>query len=445
MTPEYPHVPAAFINAIAEEGTKAEAVEWLQKQWNETCYLRQAIAAETERCARIAESYKTQELGKLDNPAEWPVSWTENLLDQIAAAKQGMTGWREEQETLARAFKHFGDSIRACPSCHPESECYVFSMMAWGDLCEAIGPFTPPTTMEKDDGDNSDLASDGNSVADLHGRLWPVAPLPMEKDDGERDGTVHSSGTVDTTVVNPGDSLRSGVVVGQVAPLPGGDGHWIMRPGGRPTFIAAPSPQGDAGDAHALKYESLISPEYRAVIHARKGRPASDGSGRWIDDDSYSVSSPDSTGVKERLADPPIDSTNPIAPLLAEALRVIEGLEEERNDWKNAAQLFYEERNAAQARCEHHERTIKELNDVWGRDAARCERLEQEDGRWKALYNKLHSRNRVLVEALATIVTLDVDITACSPLSTSLIDKFLEPDLEDGGFKPRAATTERDG
>lgn len=32
-----PHYPAAFINAIAEEGTKLEAVEWLQKIWNELC------------------------------------------------------------------------------------------------------------------------------------------------------------------------------------------------------------------------------------------------------------------------------------------------------------------------------------------------------------------------------------------------------------------------
>lgn len=37
---DYPHVPAAFINAIADEGTKAEAIEYLQKQWNETCALR---------------------------------------------------------------------------------------------------------------------------------------------------------------------------------------------------------------------------------------------------------------------------------------------------------------------------------------------------------------------------------------------------------------------
>jgi hypothetical protein len=34
-----PHTPAAFINAIAEEGSKKEAIEWLQKTWNERCQL----------------------------------------------------------------------------------------------------------------------------------------------------------------------------------------------------------------------------------------------------------------------------------------------------------------------------------------------------------------------------------------------------------------------
>jgi hypothetical protein len=43
MTRTYPHVTAAFINAIAEEGTKAEAVSFLQEQWNETCALRAAL------------------------------------------------------------------------------------------------------------------------------------------------------------------------------------------------------------------------------------------------------------------------------------------------------------------------------------------------------------------------------------------------------------------
>lgn len=41
---EAPHVPAAFINAIAEEGTKSEAISELQKIWNENCELRQRLA-----------------------------------------------------------------------------------------------------------------------------------------------------------------------------------------------------------------------------------------------------------------------------------------------------------------------------------------------------------------------------------------------------------------
>ena len=41
--PKYPHAPAAFINAVAEEGTKEDAVKYLQEQWNETCALRAAL------------------------------------------------------------------------------------------------------------------------------------------------------------------------------------------------------------------------------------------------------------------------------------------------------------------------------------------------------------------------------------------------------------------
>lgn len=37
------HHQAAFINAIAEEGTKAEAIEWLQKTWDENCELREKV------------------------------------------------------------------------------------------------------------------------------------------------------------------------------------------------------------------------------------------------------------------------------------------------------------------------------------------------------------------------------------------------------------------
>ena len=34
---------AAFINAIAEEGTKAEAIEWLQKTWDDYVDLKKEV------------------------------------------------------------------------------------------------------------------------------------------------------------------------------------------------------------------------------------------------------------------------------------------------------------------------------------------------------------------------------------------------------------------
>ena len=48
MATSHPHVPAAFINAIAEEGTKAEAIEYLQKTWNELCALKSRVAQSPE-------------------------------------------------------------------------------------------------------------------------------------------------------------------------------------------------------------------------------------------------------------------------------------------------------------------------------------------------------------------------------------------------------------
>lgn len=44
MSDKYPHVRAAFINAIADEGTKEEAVQFLQEEWNENCVLRAALS-----------------------------------------------------------------------------------------------------------------------------------------------------------------------------------------------------------------------------------------------------------------------------------------------------------------------------------------------------------------------------------------------------------------
>jgi hypothetical protein len=52
-TPE--HVPAAFINAIADEGTKAEAIEWLQKTWNERCDIEKRLRAAEQRAERARQ------------------------------------------------------------------------------------------------------------------------------------------------------------------------------------------------------------------------------------------------------------------------------------------------------------------------------------------------------------------------------------------------------
>ena len=86
----FPHVPAAFINAIREEGTKEEACNLLQKQWNETCALKKRVKElkEVLRQARIAAlffgSHKTQHdnpivlrlieaVNALATPAKWDV------------------------------------------------------------------------------------------------------------------------------------------------------------------------------------------------------------------------------------------------------------------------------------------------------------------------------------------------------------------------------------
>ena len=51
-----PYRRAAFINAIAEEGTKQEAVQWLQATWNERCELADALEALQAENARLREA-----------------------------------------------------------------------------------------------------------------------------------------------------------------------------------------------------------------------------------------------------------------------------------------------------------------------------------------------------------------------------------------------------
>jgi len=81
-----PHTPAAFINAIAEEGSKKEAVEWLQKTWNERCHLER----ENEALRKDAERYRW--LRQMDRCQPWndllmrPITRTEDIDAAIDAA-----------------------------------------------------------------------------------------------------------------------------------------------------------------------------------------------------------------------------------------------------------------------------------------------------------------------------------------------------------------------
>jgi len=62
-----PHTPAAFINAIAEEGSKKEAIEWLQKTWNERCQLEREIEAlrnDAERLKKLFEYWEADDKEK---------------------------------------------------------------------------------------------------------------------------------------------------------------------------------------------------------------------------------------------------------------------------------------------------------------------------------------------------------------------------------------------
>jgi hypothetical protein len=57
--------PAAFINAIAEEGTKEEAVTWLQSTWNELMNLQLALVGLGFTKAQINLMMKEGKLGKV--------------------------------------------------------------------------------------------------------------------------------------------------------------------------------------------------------------------------------------------------------------------------------------------------------------------------------------------------------------------------------------------
>lgn len=102
-TPDYPHVPASFINAIREEGTKDEACDWLQRQWNEICALREELAASeaqvTELNALLSKNLNAELLDQQQADQERITELTAALY----AIQHYEQGYAPELRAIARA------------------------------------------------------------------------------------------------------------------------------------------------------------------------------------------------------------------------------------------------------------------------------------------------------------------------------------------------------
>lgn len=85
-----PHSPAAFINNIADEGTKAEAIAWLQKTWNELVQARKQIEAmqPVVNAASILETAWSSD----DEDREHCEDEEEALIDAVFAYRTKLAG-----------------------------------------------------------------------------------------------------------------------------------------------------------------------------------------------------------------------------------------------------------------------------------------------------------------------------------------------------------------
>lgn len=79
--------PAAFINAIAEEGTKDEAITFLQRQWDEWCQMRDHARSLEARL--IAQTELLREAWSLV-PGNWgPLDLRQRVNAALSAHPQG--------------------------------------------------------------------------------------------------------------------------------------------------------------------------------------------------------------------------------------------------------------------------------------------------------------------------------------------------------------------
>lgn len=101
---QYPHQPAAFINVIAEEGSKAEAIQHLQLTWNELSFVRkERNALRSQLSAAQAMNDKLAEALRFYAEGDWTLTVigqgdigtvTGNVFeDKGEVAKQALTAY----------------------------------------------------------------------------------------------------------------------------------------------------------------------------------------------------------------------------------------------------------------------------------------------------------------------------------------------------------------
>lgn len=146
---DYPHVPAAFINAIAEEGTKAEAVEYLQKLWNENCALR----CQAEAAPLRPDSALTRLAAELHR-AKWQFDLSEDYQPAKATARALIAKAFNELHRIGDMALKFRDEAKDTPAGQRQDGA---EPVAWHcPACEAAvviddSPHSPPKSDEPQD------------------------------------------------------------------------------------------------------------------------------------------------------------------------------------------------------------------------------------------------------------------------------------------------------
>lgn len=115
-----PHHNAAFINAIAEEGTKDEAVRYLQETWDSLCERRaelcEARARIRELEAEVAAAREARGVGELEFDHPYQLinrsPWFELKAHGITVATFNVQSWGSEDACIRAAWNHaYGEPV----------------------------------------------------------------------------------------------------------------------------------------------------------------------------------------------------------------------------------------------------------------------------------------------------------------------------------------------